>query len=154
MIEFSGELSGNAKQKFIWKQRKTGIISMAIVLPIVFIIFSTIMNDPVFTYFLLIGFVIMYLLLNFRPFTKKELAELLPKRIYVNKTHIVYCSEKYKESQEICDVSKVIDHGAYYEVRFYFGKLSDKFICQKDLLTNGSLEKFEAIFQDKLERRK
>lgn len=153
MIEFAGDLSGKAKQRFIWKQRKTGIIGSAIILPIVFVVWSIIMDDPWFTYILLSGLLFLFLLLNFRPFGKKELAEFLPKRIYANKTHIVYTAEKYKESQNICDVSKVIDRGEYYELRFYFGKLSDKFICQKDLLTKGSLKEFESLFEGKLTRR-
>ena len=35
---------------------------------------------------------------------------------------------------------------------FIFGKISDKFICQKDLLTKGSLEEFERIFEGKIKR--
>ena len=50
MIEFAGDLSGKAKQRFIWKQRKTGIIGSAIILPIVFVVWSIIMDDPWFTY--------------------------------------------------------------------------------------------------------
>ena len=152
MVEFDGKLSGKAKKRFIWRQRKTGIIGSAIVFPIIFVVLSIMVDDPLFTYICLGGIILMFLLLNFRPFGKRELEELLPKRIYANKTYIVCVAEKYKESQCICDVSKILDYGEYYEIRFFFGKISDKFICQKDLLTKGSLEEFERIFEGKIKR--
>ena len=71
----------------------------------------------------------------------------------MTQNHIVCIAEQYKESKPISDVSKVIDCGSYYDIRFPFGKLSDKFICQKDLLTKGSLEKFEELFEGKIRRR-
>ena len=43
------------------------------------------------------------------------------------------------------------DH--FYFIKFPFGKYSDKFICQKSLLTQGTLEEFEALFEGKIERK-
>ena len=53
----------------------------------------------------------------------------------------------------ISDVKKVVDHGEFYELSFVFGKVSDKFICQKSLLTKGTLEEFKAMFGDKVYRK-
>ena len=75
---------------------------------------------------------------------------MLPKRIYTNGDHIVCVAEKYTDSKLIKDVKKVIDHGEFYELCFPFGKTSEKFICQKSLLSKGSLGAFERLFADKI----
>ena len=45
------------------------------------------------------------------------------------------------------------DHGAFYEFVVPFGKVSDKFICQKSLLTKGTLGDFEKLIGEKLIKR-
>ena len=75
---------------------------------------------------------------------------MLPKRIYTNDDTIVCVADRYTDSKFIDDVKKVIDHGAYYELCFPFGKLSDNFICQKSLLTKGSISEFERHFKGKI----
>ena len=52
----------------------------------------------------------------------------------------------------IGDAKQVRDFGEFYEIVFLFGKISDKFICQKNLLTKGTLEQFESLFNGKLQR--
>jgi hypothetical protein len=78
---------------------------------------------------------------------------MLPKRIYIKDDHIVCIADRYTDSKFISDVNKVIDHGEFYELCFPLGKVSEKFICQKDLLTKGSLREFESIFKKKIERK-
>ena len=81
------------------------------------------------------------------------LCTLLPKKIYVEDEYIVCVGEAYEESKFIDDVAKVIDHGEFYELVFPFGNASDKFICQKGLLTKGTLEEFEQLFSGKITRK-
>lgn len=157
MIEFTGSLTGAAKTAFLLKQRKTGILIFAIafplILPLIFFIGNEVFHDPQFNYIMGGGIFIICALLVTRPMSQKEIEAIMPQRIYANKNHIVCIAEQYKESKPVTDVLQVIDCGSYYDIRFPFGKLSDKFICQKDLLTKGSLEKFEELFEGKIRRR-
>ena len=75
---------------------------------------------------------------------------MLPKRIYTRDNHIVCVADKYTDSKLISDVTKVLDHGEFYELCFPFGKISEKFICQKSLLFKGSLGAFERLFKGKI----
>ena len=52
----------------------------------------------------------------------------------------------------ISDAKQLRDFGEFYEIVFPFGKVSDKFICQKNLLTQGTLEEFEKLFEGKTTR--
>lgn len=157
MIEFTGPLTGAAKAAFLLKQRKTGLLIFAIAfplcLPLIYFIGHMMFHDPRFTYLMGGSMFVVCALMVIRPMSKKEVAQILPQRVYANRNHIVSIAEQWKESKQISDVSKVIDCGSYYDIRFPFGKMSDKFICQKDLLTKGSLEKFEELFEGKIRRR-
>ena len=63
------------------------------------------------------------------------------------------CGEKFTESAAIEDVVKLVDYGEFYDLSFPFGKLNDKFVCQKSLLSKGTLEEFEALFEGKIIRK-
>lgn len=155
MIEFDGYLTGGAEKGFIRKTRKIGLIGCAIVipliLPMVFFCSNVLLHDPAFSYAMLGGlaFIVIMVLI---PKGKKEHIAMLPKRIYTDGKHIVCIADKYTDSKFIHDVKKVIDHGEYYELCFPFGKVSEKFICQKSLLTKGTLREFEALFDGKVTR--
>lgn len=155
MIEFTGYITGAAEKCFMRKSRKIGLSFVAVAilfsLPATFYIGKVILRDNAFIYAMLGGLCIL-LLLCFIPKGKKEHFALLPKRIYADKTHIVCVADRYTDSKLISDVTKVIDHGEYYELCFPFGKVSEKFICQKNLLTSGSLKEFEALFEGKVIR--
>ena len=75
---------------------------------------------------------------------------LLPKRIYSDGESITCVGANYIESKLIGDETLVRDFGEFYELVYPFGKISDKFICQKDLLTQGTIEDFEALFKNKI----
>lgn len=56
--------------------------------------------------------------------------------------------EKYSE-RKICDVKRIIDYGEFYVVDFYFpGVLF--VVCQKNLITEGTLDEFECFFDVKI----
>ncbi len=41
----------------------------------------------------------------------------------------------------------------YLHVIFYLPNFNRRFICQKDLITEGTIEEFEEIFKDKIVRK-
>ena len=42
----------------------------------------------------------------------------------------------------------------YYKIFFIFPYKSQRFVCQKDLLVQGTIEEFEAVFEGKIVRKK
>ena len=153
MIEFTGYITGKAEKRFVQKSRRIGLIfsSFAILfaLPIAFLIGKFVLHDDAFIYAMLVGLSILPLIC-FIPKGKKEHLSMLPKRIYTRDNHIVCVADKYTDSKLISDVTKVLDHGDFYELCFPFGKISEKFICQKSLLSKGSLDAFERLFKGKI----
>ena len=57
-------------------------------------------------------------------------------------------SSQFFAESSITDVVKVLDKGEWYLI--YVKSKDGRFICQKDLLTSGTLDEFEKIFKDKL----
>ena len=154
-IEFSGYLTGKA-EKFYWKKATVfgacilwgGAVLM---LPVIAAA-SRALGDWRFT--VIFGLAILGLpLLGFLPKRKKAKFPLTPKRIHTDGEYIVSIGDKFTESKLISDARRVVDHGEFYELVFPFGNYSDKFICQKSLLREGTLEAFEALFEGKLIRK-
>ena len=155
MIEFNGYISGPAEKAFWRKGRKIVLIGYLFVVPAVIpvlLFFGNLFQSKSFIYAFAIYFALVPVLF-FIPKRKKEKLAMLPKRIYINGEHIVCVADRYTDSKFISDVKKVIDHGEFYELCFPFGKISEKFICQKDLLTKGSLREFEESLKRFLKRK-
>lgn len=155
MIEFKGCITGNAA-KYFWKASKS--ILRNVFLWVIFILFPVALIITMMT----VDFKIMvaYALLSASmlimleiPRGEKDKESWLPKRIFADEEYIVCKSEKYEEYKLIEDASRLIDYGDFYYIVFPFGKISDKFICQKGLLTQGTLEEFESLFEGKIERK-
>ena len=77
---------------------------------------------------------------------------MTPKKIFVQDEYIVCTADKWTEAKAVSDVKVVRDFGEFYDLVFPFGNASEKFVCQKSLLSKGTLEDFEALFEGKLER--
>ncbi len=86
------------------------------------------------------------------PKTKKQKLQLTPKRIFTDGETLTCVGENYTESMLIGDEKEVRDYGEFYVLVYPFGKVSEKFVCQKKLLTKGSLEEFEALFEGKIKK--
>ena len=156
MIEFRGFLSGNAEKHFWNKSRKLVqkllLASTLFLLPIILYGAYQIQSWGIIVCYAAACVAIQAC--TYIPKSKKEKMAFTPKRIYTEDGYIICVGEKYEEYKEIADVEKVIDYGDFYELLFPFGKISDKFICQKDLLIKGKLEDFESLFEGKIRRKK
>ena len=152
MIEFNGYLSGNAEKHFFKKARAYAqnllMIGAVFALPV-----AGILGIRLHTWIPLSVncalFLIIPLLVRI-PKSKREKISITPKKICLEDEYIICIADKYEECRSISDVKSVLDHGDFYELIFQFGKSSEKFICQKNLLIKGSLEEFELLFEDKL----
>ena len=148
MIEFTGYLSGEAVKGFWRRSRKIGmsivITTFVVFIPIIFSLAAAFASWGVLVGYGILCFVTFTFLLW--PKSEKFMRQGMPKRIYTDIEYIVAETDTGEEFKLLSDVKQVFDHGEYYELVFPFGKVSDKFICQKSLLTQGTLEEFEALF--------
>ena len=74
--------------------------------------------------------------------------------IYLRENQIVSSGEKVAEVKNLNQVKKVVDFGEWYKIFFIFPYKSQRFVCQKDLLVQGTIEEFEAVFEGKIVRKK
>lgn len=151
-IEFNGLLTGEAEKYFRKKSVKFGLgiilVALGLFLPgvIALGVFGGI-EEILFAYLALSVFLIAFAIL---PKGKKNRVSLTPKKIHTDGDSITVISEKYAETKFIEDAKIVYDKGEFYDIVFRIGNYSEKFVCQKSLLTKGSLEEFEELFEDKL----
>lgn len=156
MIIFDGYISGNAEK---YQVRKTLNLGRNIVL----VVLLGIIFPPVALFCITTNtwwFIIVYLAftafvtsLIYIPKSKKEKKALLPNKIFTDEEYIVSVCEHGEVFLLISDAKLVRDFGEFYEIVFPAGKVSTDFICQKDLLTQGTLEEFEALFEGKIVRK-
>lgn len=158
MIEFKGKMS--KKGKWLIKRIQT--------FP-VFFVFPVVMSCPAIP---LIGFII-----HGNSFSIKELPivafsfgvpililfiicllvsnkNYIPLRIEIipHKTIKSQCRKK-THVYSLNEVRKVIDYGDFYSIRIKQQYEFGVFLCQKDLLTKGSIEEFEKTFKGKIIRK-
>lgn len=154
MLEFKGHLTGKSLSFFQRRQRILGqkllLFSFIGCFPIIYIC-GVLLRNPKST-MLLFYLVVLPLcfLFTFIPKSKKETLQMTPHRIYLENDTITCIAEKYVETKFWEDVKVVNDYGEFYELIFPFGNASDKFICQKSLLSNGKIEDFEKLFGEKI----
>ena len=153
MIEFKGELSKELK-KIISRRLNTAtyvallLTSIVIALPLALIIkWPYSLGIIIGTAFMWIVFVI-YGLIGKKAF---------PQRIYIEVEDEIITLDRGINSHyaSLSDVKEVIDNGTWYDIKFYYcaRKLNMDCICQKDLLTQGTIEQFEELFKDVLVRK-
>ena len=154
MIEFRGYLSGTAEKHLFKKSRALAIKIILIIsliwLPVFFIIA---IDTEIWIPFIISCVGILAFLIGICvPQRKKVRRSMTPNRIYTDGEHITCIAEKYKETRFVKDVKVVLDFGEFYELVFHYGKGSNNFILQKDLLWAGSIAKFEKLFKRKIVR--
>ena len=146
MIEFSGELSGNAKlfylKNIVKKLQFLFIIVSFCITPLV-VFFAY--RIGVLRFIWVYPFVVVLICLLANVLSKKGNKDMLIKRVYVENKHIFSETSTEKYKLKICSVKKIVDYG-----EFYFVKLSPflpvpDIVCQKNLLSKGSLKEFETL---------
>ena len=150
MIEFSGELSAECKNFMIKSQQKIIFyvcISMAVVLTIPAIILA-VLNHWVYSIWI-IPLICLVLLSLIKP-KGKTLDLIFPCKVIIENESISCEGKKFYYSREFDNVKKVIDYGNWYQIYFYFPHKKMHFVCEKNLLVQGTLEEFEEVFKEKL----
>lgn len=152
MIEFKGYIDGATRKRFWHNNRVMGVkillVAEALIIPGIMVFGIKVQNWLMVILCAVIFFILPLTALI--PQGKKAEKSMLPKRIVADEESITCTTDREVVAKWISDVKQVIDHGEFYELIFPFGKISPNFICQKDLLTKGTLEQFEALFEGKI----
>ena len=85
--------------------------------------------------------------------TRKNVMNNIPIKIEIGSTGLAMETRTVFVRRNMDDVKKVWDFGEWYQITFYFGYKNAFFICQKDLIKEGTIEEFEEMFADKLVRK-
>ena len=151
-IEFNGMITGAAEKRF-WQKEHTGVQLVCplvgiLCFPIIPIVAEIFRNSFVYWFYISL-FLVIEIIVSL-PKSKNYKMLWNPQRIVIDQDMITCTANSYVESKFIDDVKEVRVHEEFYELVFPFGKISNKFMCQKSLLTKGSLAEFEELFKDKL----
>lgn len=151
MFEFRGKLSKECEDFLFNKQRKMEVISIgcvSAVFSVVIIVVAILFNPAILFGLLLFAFM---LLVPFLPINRKKFLEHMPNRIWFdfNEGSVFYKSKNNVSSYGIEDIDKILDYGNFYHIKFK--RIPDSYyILQKDLIVQGTIEKFEERFKNKI----
>lgn len=163
MLVFRFNLQKNIKEKLVKKQKNGMRIAASIIFLLFFIpatILLAVYNNSVSIVIAigLILFALLFLILfswwenPFNAFYKS-----LPDKIIIDKeqgTIITTGLAQYSyKSVDLELIKEIFDFGDWYEIKFYYPYGSMFFICQKDLIEEGTIEDFECMFKEKIIRK-
>ena len=155
MIEFKGPLTGEA-EKFLLKKQVQILSRTMMRVTILFgipIVLCSIYIRPLILLFL--APIIMLLVYSFITPSKKDQKMFMPKRVFIDleENMIVHQCEKMERFHNLDSVKRVFDYGDWYYFKFDYANRDMYFVCQKNLISQGTIEEFEELFKDKIERK-
>jgi len=166
MIEFSGKLLNKCKENL--KKWDIRVILFSCLVAVLILCIPTLIVAIVLkTWLIPIAIIIIIVVagiglsVSFLFEIMKVFDSHLPQKVTIEKTTvdgkteeiIAITSEKEYKSRPISTVKKVIDKDEWYHVKFYLGYRSNAFVCQKNLITKGTIEEFEKLFEGKIVRK-
>lgn len=153
MIVFNGQISGKAEAHYWQTQANLGsmlLIGASVACSPILLIFW---NVPEYLLVVAVAYLLVAILLPLLPqLLKKALSnpKYLPMLITIDGNNLVCQTSLITENRTLQDVKCVKQYDEYYTVHFFMGKASIHYVCQKSLLTIGSLAEFEALFSEKM----
>lgn len=151
MIEFTGELTGNAKKYYIKRNisfwRKYTLFGSLIV-NVPLMIFSVIKHIPILFSVSCVVLICAY----FAPCIIKVVKGVMPEKIYIDNDIISCDINRQSESIFIEDVKEVHDYSEFYSFFFTNGQYTPHFVCQKDLISKGTVSELEELFEGKIKK--
>ena len=154
MIVFSGQVSVEVEKHIFRKTRKMlhiifSIVWFILLIPIALATVNTDMEIALYCYLPTLPAMNLAVLAAW-PNPKRR--KIMPSKITIHDRRMEYISKQTTVRRYVSNVKVVRDYGDYYDIIFKFGKISDFFVCQKDLLSDGTLKEFEKVFKGKLIR--
>lgn len=159
-IRFEGEISQESKKVVLKQNHKIANIAGIIVLLILspFLLFF---GYKVGLLIFFVPFVILLALfvvilaifpqINISP---KDMEKYYPLLVIITEDEISFENESFESycCKKLADIKRVEDCGNFYYLKFYY-PFNHNCVCQKDLITLGTIEEFEEMFKDKIVRK-
>ena len=148
MIVFKGDISQELKNYLRRWESSGGKIS-GVLIAILGIIADVIIAVK-FNLFIMLFIPVFILCAIFGGLPRKNLEKRIPKKITINNRELTVESDTYNFTRKYEYVKSVVDYGRWYKIIFYYPYKNGYFICQKDLLIEGSFAEFEKLFNNKI----
>ena len=148
MIEFSGKMS-NDSQKLILKANKR-IATIGMLIACLLFLIPILIGAFIWNWLILLLIIPMPLLVLLAGISPKDLNRVVPESIYIDEKDMVAESQHFRVVKSVSDVKRVIDNGKCYQIFFYSMPFCPNFVCQKNLISKGTIEGFELLFDGKL----
>lgn len=150
MIEFSGKLSGKAKFYFIKTEAIVGFVSS--IIPSIIVCFLIWKYFAHWFLYIVIPVLLFVIIIITVVTPNMHYNAIMPMRIIIEKDIIKLENLKVNETKLIEHIKQIVDKGEYYKLKFYFPYKSGRFICQKSLITKGTIHDFEMTFANKIKK--
>ena len=160
LIEFKGEISPENRGPLLRRValgRARSVFLLFVPVTVLTALIALDFDRKIWLCFVAASVVLNFLgsiLTYFLTQTKREQLELFPNRICFldDQDHTVLIEgPRLKLDYYLEDFPKIVDKGAYYLINVP-AREGWGVICQKNLMVQGSIEEFETLFGDKLER--
>ena len=157
MIVFSGVVSDEIQAKTMKMRHQSFFrlyaISSGVIIIINGILWFLFWRESIQEWIILSGALLAVVLLGlWNP--RKKLPFRWEYNITIDSENIVVESPIWPKplQKPMKKIKKVLDAGDYYYI--IYGDISNCIVCQKNLIQEGTIEEFEALFQEKMVRQK
>ena len=150
MITFQGDLSTECKKKMLKEETKLKIVVFGI-MGLLLCIPAVILAILVWPYFWVAVAVILFIVpLSFFPAPKKDWPKQFPTKVIIGEEELESVGDDWEDYRNMENVKCVLDYGNWYFITFNYPHKSRTFICQKDLIKEGTIEEFESLFSGRI----
>lgn len=158
MIEFCGKQSTECKLLLAKKKSlKIGLIFSlcSLVLSIIALIIGILNNRIIYSIILIVILFLLSLSMFLMPKKRIENVKINSKIIIdKNIVSMLYSTNFHTNrlpiNKNIQKIKKIYDYGICYCIIFNFGDITNAWVCEKKLISKGSIAEFENIFKDKI----
>ncbi|MBO5091905.1 MAG: hypothetical protein J6C61_05430 [Clostridia bacterium] len=148
MIEFSGKMSDDS-QKLILKANKR-IATIGMLIACLLFLIPILIGAFIWNWLILLLIIPMPFLVLLAGISPKDLNRVVPESIYIDEKDMVAESQLFRVVKSVSDVKRVVDNGKCYQIFFHSMPFCPNFVCQKNLISKGTIEEFELLFEGKL----
>ena len=148
MIVFEGEVSEKERDLAVRITNRI-MLWIGIIAPLPFVavtIYVGVCVDYIYLLFLL-TYVAFSIIWGFfvKP-GEKDKGDIAQIKVEIDDEHVIKETTKNYNTYRVDEVKRVEDYGDFYRIIFYFPHCDRFCICQKDLITQGTIEEFEEMF--------
>ena len=150
MIKFYGNISEKNKNRIIKKEKFIFFLAslIAVIIGSIITIILSLKIDLLFLLFIIP--LTFFLLIPLFPLSKKTINSIIPNLIIISDNKVICEGVNFKSFKQFSDIKNIVDYGDCYQIYFKWPNKSFRFICQKDLLVEGSIDEFEKLFNKKI----